>query len=153
MFGFIARSRIIRADLRPLRPIFFVYDLFGLLMLFLCWEGWSGLEPFRRQQPVVSVDLVQVAFIGFIGFYGLRLAMFIAMARGLRMPQVMEWLVTIIPATIAVLCIFLSGPIERTYAAAQGYGYCGRVEDAGTRSSLYVFALRSAACPPKEAGQ
>ena len=151
MLSFITRARIIRQDIRPGRPIFYVYDLLGLVMLFAAWGGWHDLAPFREQKPLVSVDLTEVAMLGFIGFYGLRIAMFIALARGLRMPQPVEWLVAIIPATIAVACIFLSGPIERAFAASEGYTYCRHVYDTGSRSSSYVFALDGAACPAAKA--
>ena len=85
--------------------------------------------------------------LGFIGFYGLRVAMFIALARHLRMPQPIEWIVAVIPATIAVVCIFLSGPIERAFAASEGYTFCRRDDSTSARSSSYVFARRSTACP------
>ena len=152
MFDFLTKTRIIRADLQPLRPIFFVYDLLGVAMAFALRWGWEDLAPIRAHQATATVSLTEVALIGFCGFYGMRIAMFIALFRGLRMPQVAEWLVTIIPATIAFACIFLGGPIERAYAAAEGYRYCHRTWDEGTRSSLYVFALRSTPCSAVKAG-
>ena len=152
MIGFITKARIIREDIRPSRPIFYLYDLLGLVMLFAAWGGWRDLAPFRRQQSVVSVDLTEVAMLGFIGFYGLRIAMFIALARGLRMPQPIEWLVALVPALVAVVCIFLSGPIERAFAASEGYSYCRRIEDKNARSSSYVFVLRPAVCPTGSTG-
>ena len=152
MFSFIRKARIIREDIRPGRPIFYIYDLLGLVMLFAAWGGWHDLAPFRAQQPVVAVDLTEVAMLGFIGFYGLRIAMFIALARGLRMPQPVEWLVAIVPAFVAVVCIFLSGPIERAFAASEGYTYCRRVDDKDARSTSYVFALHQSACPVSRTG-
>ena len=147
MFGFITKARIIRQDLQPGRPIFYLFELLGLIFAFATWSGWRGLAPFRDQQPIVMVDLTEVALLGMIGFYGLRIAMFIGLARGLRMPQPVEWIVAIVPALIAVICIFLSGPIERGFAASEGYRYCGQVEDKEARSTSYAFAIHATTCP------
>lgn len=147
MFSFISNARIIRQDIQPGRSIFIGYDVLGLVMLYSSWRGWHGLSPFRTGAPVLEVDLKEVAMLGFIGFYGARVSMWIALARGLRMPQRVEWIVAIVPATITLICMILSGPIERGYAATLGYHYCGRHEDSGTRRWLYTFAARSAHCP------
>lgn len=147
IFDFISKARIIRKDLEPKRPIFIAFEVFLIAMLGSAWLGWDGLAPLRARHPVVEVSLNEVALLGFIGFYGLRISMFIAMARGLRMPQQMEWIVAIVPASIALICLILSGPIERTYIASLGYHYCGSHEDNGSRSWRYTFAARSATCP------
>lgn len=126
-----------------------VFELLLVAMIYGLWAGWTDISAIYSHEPIVDVSLNDIALIGFIGFYGLRIAMFIAMARGLRMPQRVEWIVAIVPATIAVVCIFLSGPIERVYIAANGYHACGSHIDSGTRSSLYTFAAESVRCPDR----
>lgn len=149
MFDFVGNARLIRKDLQPSRPIFLVAEVFLASMLVAFWLGWSNLLLFRSKQNIVEVGLNDIALIGFIGFYGVRISMFIAIARGLRMPQQVEWLVAILPASIALICLVLSGPIERAYIAANGYHYCGSRTDPGTRSSLYTFAAESVRCPDR----
>lgn len=146
MFTFLTKSRLIRADVRPFRAFFLIFELFLAGMIFTFHEGWQNLALFVNHQPVVTTELFDVAFVGFIGFYGLRLAIFIAFVRRFRMPQIAEWIVTIVPASIALVCIVLGSPIERIYAASLGYTNCGSVRDREARSSFYVFALDATGC-------
>ena len=144
MLGFITRSRLIRQDIRPGRPIFLLYDLFGLVLLWNAWDSWQSLSQFRLHEPLVSVSLSEVAGIGGIGLYGMRIAMFIALIRGLRMPQTLEWLVAIVPATLFLICLLFSSPIERAYIAAHDYCLCRTVEE--RHGSVLLFASDPAAC-------
>jgi hypothetical protein len=142
--SFLTTSRLFGKPARLNQLGGYAFDLFFLLFLWLSISGWRDLQAFSSHAAVVSVSASTFVFFGALGVYGVRVASYIDMIRRSRMPQTLEWLVTIIPLALALPCFVASGHLVRLDARLHGYRFCYRDTE---RSSTYTFAATNAPCP------
>ena len=147
--SFLTTTKIVSKRIRPgdFRPYFF--ELFLVVFLFAFWLGYSDLAAIRRHDAIATAGPSDFILMATPGIYGIRVSMFIAMARRYRMPQVLEWLAFIVPMAVFVVCAAASGHFAKAYAGAHGYRFCG---GQGERSTTYVFATgtcNAVSTPPK----
>jgi hypothetical protein len=146
MFGFLTKKPYFSKPQRASNPALYVFELFALLLIFSAWLGLSDLRQINAGGPTATSPSNAIAMIGWLGLYGVRLSSWIAIARRNRMPQAAEWLATIVPFTVMILCFLFSGQLVQAYAAGHGYRACGSYHD---RETILTFAKPQTACPLK----
>ncbi len=125
-------------------PALYIFELVALVLIFSAWLGVQELGQISGGRPTATSSAGAVAMIGWLGLYGIRISSWIAIARRNRMPQTLEWLATIVPFALMILCFVFSGPLVRAYASGHGYRFCGRYHD---RETVLTFAKPGVACP------
>lgn len=85
----------------------------------------SALSGIASGQPVVTVSPRTFQLFGLVGLYGA--AMYVAMIRGNRLPQVPEWIVTLLGLGFAVFFFAFGGFMLTLYAGLHGYDRCPAV--------------------------
>ena len=142
--SFLTNSRIFGKPVKLTQWGGFGFDLLFILFLWMSWQGFIDLHGFATGASPISVPASTFVFFGALAIYGIRIAMYIAMLRRNRAPQVAEWLVTIIPIVLAIPCFAVSGHLVKFDARLHGYRFCYSDTD---RSPRYVFAASGAKCP------
>ena len=144
--SFLTRRRLVTAGLTGREPILFIYDAIALVFFGGgAALGFLDLRKFDHGAPVILVAAWSFAFIGSLGFYSPRLAILIALARGNRMPQPVEWIVFLGGVFGALVLLITTGPAVRAYGRAHGYRFCSST---GAAPSDYTFAREGQSCPP-----
>ena len=145
MFSFVWKKPFFSIRLSARNPTLYLFDLFALLFVAATWAGLDSLSQINHSLPVAESSTHAFAMIAIWGVYGVRISAWIAILRRNRMPQVAEWLVSLVAFTLMVLCIVFSGALVKGYAAARGYHFCYAYYD---RDHLLTFAKPQARCPP-----
>jgi hypothetical protein len=144
--GFIYRRRLFA---NPVRIDFYLAFIFELILALNIWAiavSFGDLAGFDSNQPIVTTSpWIFTLFTG-IGAYGIRMAMYIAIIRRNRAPQVLEWVVTLVGLGFAVTCLLFGGLILQGYAKLHGYDQCPTVSP---RAADAVFVRPPAPCPDK----
>jgi hypothetical protein len=144
--GFIYKRRLFA---NPVRIDFYLAFIFELILALNIWTivlSFGDLAGFDSNQPIVTTSpRVFTLFTG-IGIYGIRVAMYIAIIRRNRAPQVLEWLVTLVGLGFAVTCMLLGGLVLQGYANLHGYDRCPTVS---LRTTDAVFVRPPTPCPDK----
>ena len=144
MINFLTRNRIFKNKISAGMPAPYLFDIVAILLFFGAYLGFQDIHDFDTRAKAVSVPANAFALIGCVGIYGIRIATWIAILRRNRMPQTVEWLVSLLPLGATLLCFVFSGTMVRAYATSHHYHACGEQQDHGT---LYVYAAPSSACP------
>jgi len=142
--SFLQSRRLFGKPVYASSPGGYLFDALMLLFLFVAYLGYGDLQAFGKELPIVTVPSSTFVFFGALGIYGIRAAMYVAMLRGNRAPQTIEWLVFLIPIAFAIACFVASGPLLRVYADLHGYGFCSAD---GARATMYTFARQKESCP------
>lgn len=143
---FIYRQRLFA---KPIRLDFYGGFIFELILAGAIWAivlDLGDLLDFVSGQPVVTVSPRTFQLLGLIGPYGIRIAMYIAIIRRNRAPQVLEWIVTLIGLGFSVVFFALGGFMLTWYAELHGYDRCPAVT---FRNTAAVFVLHETSCPAK----
>lgn len=156
MLGFLWTRRLFRNPVRLDLYAALVFEAILALNLFVIWTSLGDLDAFDAHQAVVAVSPYAFTMFAGLGIYGVRLAMFIAIGRGNRAPQVAEWIVTLLGIFFCFACLLLGGTALDAYARAHGYQRCA---DSAQHRVDARFALRPGDCavvalaaPPARAG-
>ena len=133
-------------------PALYAFDLFALLFVVSTWAGLDALSDMNHNLPVAQASSHAVAMIAIWGVYSVRIATWITILRGNRMPQTAEWVVCLCAFTAMILCMVFSGPLVRVYASTRGYRFC--YATAVHKDRMLTFVRGVAACPaePKSPG-
>jgi hypothetical protein len=144
---FIHKQRLFANPIRIDFYLAFIFDLLLALNIWLIFLDFGDLSAFDSDQPIVTTSpWVFTLFTG-VGIYGIRVAMYIAIIRRNRAPQVLEWMATLVGLGFAAICMLFGGLILQGYAKLHGYDRCPAVSL--DRRADAVFARPPTPCPDK----
>ena len=144
--SFIRTAKIVSKKITLATWQLYFFDLLMLFFIFGAVVSVRDLKAFDSNADQVSMFWGNLTVLGGLGIYGIRIAMYIAIFRKCRMPQVAEWWACLLGMAFAVVFSAFGGQMLKAYASTRGYSYC--FEDA-FRHPYYVFERRPLACPPE----
>lgn len=145
MLPFMRRVGVVNKPITLRSWPLYVFDLIAVGVVAMIVWLFHDLAPFSAGADRVAVLWCTISIVGGLGIYGLRIATYVAIARRCRMPQVIEWWITL--GGLAFMGVFFAGGglMLQGYAAWHGYKYCYADSP---RNPKYVFVKRTEACPP-----
>jgi hypothetical protein len=141
--GFIYKRRLFA---NPIRLDFYGAFIFELILAADIWAivvSRGDLAAFDSNQATVTTSPWVFTLFAGIGLYGIRVAMYIAIIRRNRAPQVLEWMVTLLGLGLAVICLVLGSSMLSWYAELHGYDRCPAVS---MQRADAVFARHQTPC-------
>jgi len=141
---FTSRARLFsrRGNLR--HPSLFFFDAFFLVCMYFAIQAFQDLAQFSAGASVVIASRTDFGLLGSVGFYGVRISSYIALFRGNRMPQTVEWCTCLTGLVFALICLAFSGEMVKGYAGLKGFAFCYHESDS---SGELVFTSRGFQCP------
>ncbi len=143
--GFLTTRRFVKQGVTGQEPA--VLGFVGVCLLFTgaAVYGIFDLRSFGGSRSQITVSAWCIAFTCLSAFWGFLIALWIALARGNRLPQAAEWIIFYTSLIIAVVPMFVTGPLVKLYGAAHGYRFCYSTHQ---MPSELTFAAAGHACPP-----
>lgn len=146
LFGFIHRQRLFANPVRFDLYLAFIFELILALSIGAIVLSRGDLAAFSSNQPIVTTSPWFFMLFTGVGLYGIRIAMYIAIIRRNRAPQVLEWVMTLVGLGIAVICMGFGGLMLQGYARLHGYDRC----PAGSiHATDAVFVRPPTPCPDR----
>ncbi|MEA1649110.1 hypothetical protein UAJ10_08765 [Nitrospirillum sp. BR 11164] len=125
---------------------FYFFDLLLIFCIWLIWASYPDLLVFDTHPDHVLFDRYVFCFFAGPFLYGLRIAMYVAMARKYREPMTLEIRIIQISAIAFVASLLIGIFAGDLWASAHGYKRCFKPAD---RSNDYLYVLKDIDCPAR----